>query len=149
MMNRMTWLLVAGMLLSTGLLAGDNAKKATAYFVVKGMTCENCEVKIKKNLLHQEGVIKVDASHKAGMVRVIYNPSEVENTESLVAAIDAAGFTARPVSSRIGERRWKTALSPSRKKHCDAGKAKKSCCAASGKKKGCATKKSSCATKSQ
>ncbi len=135
----MVWLIATGVFLALNGWAADGLSHRTAYFVVKGMTCHDCEVKVKKNLLEQEGVVKVDASYKAGMVRVVYDRSKVADPDVFVAAIDAAGFTARPVDAKIGERRWHAAdVKKKGRKHCCASKGKRGC-AASGKKKGCAS----------
>ena len=46
---------------------------------VKGMVCEGCENRVKNALLAMEGIEKVEANHKEGMVTVI-TQKEIEKT---------------------------------------------------------------------
>ncbi len=143
-MRRLTVFLLAGLLWSAAAWADGNSATATAYFVVKGMTCGDCEAKVKKALRDYEGVIKVDASHKGGMARVVYDPAQVSDPSVLADRISEVGFTARQVDLEVGERRWKEVVAM-------AGKPKKRSCCASKSKKGCASKakKSGCGTKAK
>ncbi len=124
--------------------AGNDNIPATAYFVVKGMTCGSCEVKIKKALRHYEGVIKVDAVYQSGLARVVYDDERIEDPSVLADAISEAGFTAKLLDAKAGERRWNQRASiPKKKRGCCANKKKGSC--AQKDKKGCASKaKSGC-----
>ena len=46
---------------------------------VKGMVCEGCENRVKNALLAMEGIEKVEANHKEGIVTVI-TQKEIEKT---------------------------------------------------------------------
>lgn len=57
---------------------------------VNGMVCEGCENRVKNALSTIEGVEKVEASHKTGIVKVLAN-EKVEKSV-LEEKIDDIGF---------------------------------------------------------
>ena len=63
---------------------------------VRGMTCGHCEMRVNKALTGVEGVRKaeVDREHEQAIVTV--DPKAEVPLESLVAAVEAAGYQADP-----------------------------------------------------
>ncbi len=62
---------------------------------VEGMSCSGCENNVRFALTAINGVEEVDADHRADTVRVVCDPSLVDET-ALRTAIDAMGYTAAP-----------------------------------------------------
>jgi copper chaperone CopZ len=73
--------------------AGDEAATTVSTFAVQGMTCGGCEVGVKMKVKKLAGVESVDASHKEGTARVVYDPSRV-TPEQIIAAIEELGYKA-------------------------------------------------------
>ncbi|NTV97996.1 MAG: heavy-metal-associated domain-containing protein [Chlorobiaceae bacterium] len=61
---------------------------------VSGMRCGACELLVTEALGELQGVEKAEASHAAGSVTVVYDPSKV-TMESLKSAIEEQGFTVK------------------------------------------------------
>ena len=61
-------------------------------FYIKGMTCANCEVKVKKALLACAGVKTASVSHEEGYA-VIGANSDLMDYDEIVGAVKNAGFT--------------------------------------------------------
>jgi copper chaperone CopZ len=60
-------------------------------FQVPGMHCAGCENRLQTVLGRVEGVVKADASHQAGEVRVRYDAGRVSG-EEISERIRAAGY---------------------------------------------------------
>lgn len=67
----------------------------TATFVVQGMMCEHCEVRVKNALESVDGIISANADHKSATVRVEYcgNP----NAKKIRKEIKKAGYDAENI----------------------------------------------------
>jgi Cu+-exporting ATPase len=66
--------------------------------VVHGMTCEHCEMRVKKALMGVEGVQDAEASHAQEQAIVTVDPKVDVSLDALVAAVEAAGYQAEPPS---------------------------------------------------
>lgn len=77
-------------------LFGRKQKGKQIRLAVEGMTCEHCEMRVQKALAGVEGVqeAQVDLAHKEAIVTV--DPGQEVEVEALVAAVEAAGYEARP-----------------------------------------------------
>ena len=83
--------LAFSMMMVIAVMAAD---KATAYFTVTpGMTCQNCENKIKTNLRYEKGVKEIATSLSDQLVTVTYDPAKT-SPETLAAAFKKIGYTA-------------------------------------------------------
>ena len=60
---------------------------------VEGMTCGNCEGKVKKALANVDGVTVSKVCHKSKCTEVLFDGSD-EQKEKILAAIKGAGFKA-------------------------------------------------------
>jgi copper chaperone len=60
-------------------------------FQVPGMHCTGCENRLKAVLGRVEGVVKADASHQAGEVRVRYDTAQLSE-EDIRERIQEAGY---------------------------------------------------------
>lgn len=58
---------------------------------VRGMSCNHCKMAVEKALRNLPGVDSVSVDLSAGLVRVAYQPGEV-NHEKIARAIDQAGY---------------------------------------------------------
>ena len=58
---------------------------------VTGMTCGGCESAIRRVLSMVDGVTSVTASHQAGEVKVVFEPSKT-NRAKIEQAIETAGY---------------------------------------------------------
>lgn len=62
--------------------------------VVRGMTCNHCEMRVKKALMGVEGVQDAGVSHSQGQAIVVVAPGKAVKVEDLIAAVEAAGYQA-------------------------------------------------------
>ncbi len=84
---------------SSPLMAGDNNtiaiidqnKIEKAIFRVEGMTCEGCEVSIRKKLKKLDGIIKVKPDYKAGTVYVEWEKEKI-SIPTIVESIEELGY---------------------------------------------------------
>ncbi|MCM1483239.1 MAG: heavy-metal-associated domain-containing protein [Muribaculaceae bacterium] len=91
--------------------AKDGKNSETAVFTLTpGMSCQNCENKIKTNLRFEKGVSDIQTSLKNQTVTVTFNPKKTD-VQKLTAAFKKIGYEA-------------TTGTPTQKK-CDA---KGNCC---------------------
>jgi len=60
-------------------------------FKAKGMTCNNCEKIIAKQVKNMDGVIKIEVDYATEEVKVIYDPNKI-NFDSIKKAIDSKGY---------------------------------------------------------
>lgn len=58
---------------------------------VTGMTCGGCESAIRRVLTMVDGVTSATASHQAGEVKVVFEPSKTSRAR-IEQAIEAAGY---------------------------------------------------------
>ena len=88
-------LLVLGVLgwASQAVADGSSAKATTSSFKVEGMTCGGCEGGVKLKVKKLEGVKSVEASHKEGTAKVVYDADKV-TPEDIIAAIKELGYSA-------------------------------------------------------
>jgi copper chaperone CopZ len=62
--------------------------------VVHGMTCNHCEMRVKKALTDVEGVQDAEVSHTEGQAIVLVDPKRAVKVDDLIAAVEAAGYQA-------------------------------------------------------
>jgi copper chaperone CopZ len=94
---------LATLLLTAGLLAcagpeGDidtapTPEGTTLELAVSGMTCGGCSVAVERAVGRLDGVHEVEAWHREGRARVVYDPERVQ-PEAIAAAIEDIGFEA-------------------------------------------------------
>ncbi len=58
---------------------------------VGGMTCTGCESRVQKVLGRLDGVRSTTADHRAGEVRVLFDPEQT-SPEAIGDAVTAAGY---------------------------------------------------------
>ena len=63
----------------------------TISLSVSGMSCEGCEERIARALRRMAGVSAVEADHRLGAVRVIFDPARASDA-TIRAAIERAGY---------------------------------------------------------
>jgi copper chaperone len=63
---------------------------------VRGMTCGHCEMRVHKALSGVEGVRKAEVDREREQAIVTVDPKAAVALESLVAAVEAAGYQAEP-----------------------------------------------------
>ena len=68
---------------------------ADETFIVDGMSCASCENRISRCLEALSGVVKVNADHKHGRVRVLFNSGAI-STSALRTAIEGLGYEVTP-----------------------------------------------------
>ena len=69
-------------------------KREKIELVVHGMTCGHCEMRVKKALTGVLGVLDAEASHEREQAIVTVDASKEVPTAALIAAVEAAGYTA-------------------------------------------------------
>lgn len=79
---------------STVTSTGTSTGTSTALHV-DGMTCEDCEKKISRDVAALEGVSSVTADHKTGTVVVTGDVSKID-LQKVKQTITAAGYTVAP-----------------------------------------------------
>lgn len=85
-------LLVVG--IAVPVSAKDTKKSETVVFTVNpGMSCQNCENKIKSNLRFEKGVSDIQTSLKDQTVTVTFDPNKT-NLEKITAAFKKIGYEA-------------------------------------------------------
>lgn len=65
-----------------------------AFIWVDGMHCTSCELLLKHVGLHAPGIISVDASYATSMLRIVYDPEQIEESE-LPALFTRSGYRVR------------------------------------------------------
>jgi len=60
-------------------------------FRVEGMTCDHCEMSIKKGVEELEGIKVVEANHEDSTAHVVFDPSST-GKEEIIAAIEKRGY---------------------------------------------------------
>ena len=61
---------------------------------VDGMTCDGCEMTIKKGLEKLDGIIEVKADHESGTAIITVDTTKIERSK-VVALIEELGYRAR------------------------------------------------------
>lgn len=69
----------------------------TTTFTVEGMTCGHCEASVREEVSEIAGVTAVEVDRAAD--RVTVTADESVGADAIIAAIDEAGYTARPAES--------------------------------------------------
>lgn len=64
-------------------------------FIVDGMSCTSCENRISRCLGALPGVVQVNADHKHGRVRVLFNSGTI-STSALRTTIEGLGYEVTP-----------------------------------------------------
>ena len=64
---------------------------------VQGMTCNHCVMRVQKALTGVEGVLEADVSLERGEAIVRMSPGAGVTTDALSAAVEAAGYEAKPL----------------------------------------------------
>ena len=65
----------------------------TSTFLLQGMTCANCAQTIEKGVAKMPGVTSATVNFAAEKLSVVYDPTQVQNTD-LIAKVDALGYRA-------------------------------------------------------
>ena len=113
--------------------AKDNNKATVVFTVSPKMTCQNCENKIKSNLLLAKGVSSIVTNLKEQTVTITYNPAKV-SPERLTEAFKKIGYAATQCSEQCKDG---DSLIPSAATgHC-ATSSSGSCCGAAKSKPAC------------
>ena len=76
---------------------GAALAESTIEFDVEGMTCLDCSRHITKALRQVEGVRSADVDYRGGRAHVVVD--QPVPAEALVAAVERAGYRARPIAS--------------------------------------------------
>lgn len=71
-------------------------KNKEIELTVRGMTCGHCEMRVTKALTGVEGVRKAEVDREREQAIVSVDPKAEVAMESLVAAVEAAGYQAEP-----------------------------------------------------
>ena len=58
---------------------------------VSGMSCQGCEERIGRALRRMAGISAVEADHRSGAVRVMFDPARTSDA-TIRAAIERAGY---------------------------------------------------------
>ncbi|MBI9063756.1 MAG: heavy-metal-associated domain-containing protein [Marinilabiliaceae bacterium] len=61
---------------------------------VDGMTCDGCEMTIKKGLEKLDGIIEVKADHESGTAIITVDTTKIDRSK-VVASIEELGYRAR------------------------------------------------------
>ena len=71
-------------------------KKKQVKLTVRGMTCGHCEMRVTKALAGVDRVHKAEVDREREQAIVTVDPKAEPALESLVAAVEAAGYQAEP-----------------------------------------------------
>jgi copper chaperone len=74
-------------------------KDQEVELTVRGMTCGHCEMRVTKALTGVEGVRKAEVDREREQAIVTVDPKAEVSLESLVAAVEAAGYQAEPAGA--------------------------------------------------
>jgi len=74
-------------------------KDKQVELTVRGMTCGHCEMRVTKALTGVEGVRKAEVDREREQAIVTVDPKTEVPLESLVAAVEAAGYQAEPAGA--------------------------------------------------
>lgn len=79
----------------------EGAEGDRQVFAVEGMSCEGCVGTVKAALSELPGVESVDVSLEKKQAVVVGSPDKVSE-QAVVAAIEGAGYKARPAEAEEG-----------------------------------------------
>jgi cation-transporting ATPase V/Cu+-exporting ATPase len=71
---------------------------------LEGMTCASCAARIEKVLNKQPGVTQANVNFATERARVVVDPEQPAAADALIAAVERAGYGARPRTSEPDER---------------------------------------------
>jgi copper chaperone CopZ len=74
---------------------GQVATEVELVYHVQGMTCDHCEMSIKKGVNELEGITLVEANFEDSTARVVFDPKKTDAGE-IVAAIEKRGYKVIP-----------------------------------------------------
>lgn len=69
----------------------EQAVTRQAAFKVGGMTCDHCEMSIRKGVEELNGIITVEANYEDSTTHVTFDPSRT-GEEEIIAAIEKRGY---------------------------------------------------------
>lgn len=69
--------------------------KTTTILRAEGFSCPSCVAKIEKRVGKVKGVESVKVHFASARIEVVHDP-QIAPVDDLVAAVDKAGYTARP-----------------------------------------------------
>lgn len=78
-----------------GILSAGAKTVTTAFTVNPGMSCQNCENKIKSNLRFEKGVKKITTSLSDQLVTITFDDEKTSNAK-LIEAFKKVGYAAAP-----------------------------------------------------
>lgn len=65
--------------------------KVDLVYHVEGMTCDDCEMSIRKGVNELEGIESIEANHEDSTAHVIFDPSKTDSKQ-IIAAIERRGY---------------------------------------------------------
>jgi copper chaperone CopZ len=84
-----------------GLAAGAKSVNDTLYVTTTPpMHCEDCEMKVKRNLRFEKGVREIQTDIKKQRVMVVYNPKKTTR-KKLIDGFKKFGYKAREVTKEV------------------------------------------------
>lgn len=105
-MKRILNLLMLVIAIAVSASAADNV---AVFTVNPGMSCQNCELKIKNNLRHEAGVKKITTSLQNQTVTVVYDAARTSQ-EALVKAFKKIGYAAAPATEKTAAKAGQSQL---------------------------------------
>lgn len=96
------------------------------YMIVPGMTCENCENKIKSNLRFEKGVKKIEANAPGNQVTVTYDKRKTDE-KKVGEGFEKIGYKATPAGCGKAKAHCDKAATTCKKGKAECGKAKAHC----------------------
>lgn len=82
---------------------------STTEYQVSGMTCGHCESSVREEVVHVDGVQRVEVSATTG--RLVVDTDGPANDEAIIAAVKEAGYEAVRSSGADGDPSNSTASS--------------------------------------
>ena len=76
-------------------MSATTSNSTTTILRAEGFSCPSCVNKIEKRVGKIKGVDSVKVHFASARIEVVHDP-EVAPVDDLVAAVDKAGYTARP-----------------------------------------------------
>ncbi|MFB6296078.1 MAG: heavy metal translocating P-type ATPase [Halobacteriales archaeon] len=71
-----------------------SAEGETAYLSVEGMHCATCEAFVEATATGTEGVLNAEASYPSGLLKLTYDPEDIDE-DALTSVVDRAGYRTR------------------------------------------------------
>jgi Cu2+-exporting ATPase len=85
--------------------AADREGAETTYLSVEGMHCATCEAFVESTATDGEGVLGAEASYPSGLLKLAYDPEQVDR-DRLTEVVDRAGYrTSHPDETESDERK--------------------------------------------